>query len=117
MDLRRLRCCGCNRVERARWIATARTRATFAFRLRRKALDAAIATCAVRYSARDLLSQRRLVESLARCNSRGGRRWCCAEGKAVADRPDASRQAILRRALRGGAGDPSWAGGRGGGWV
>src|SRR6266545_2062382 len=81
MDLRRLRCCGCNRVERARWIATARTRATFAFRLRRKALDAAIATCAVRYSARDLLSQRRLVESLALCTQEAGRVGVARKGK------------------------------------
>src|SRR6266545_4819617 len=126
MGLRRLVAAGAIAPGVLAWIATARTRATFAFRPRRKALDAAIATRVVRYSARHLLSQRRLVESLARCNSRGGSRWCCAQGKALAHRSGASQQAIRTGASRGGAADQCrprgrradfvgelWGGGRG----
>src|SRR5262249_30053562 len=60
---------------------------------RRKARhhDAAIATRAVRYSARDLLSQRRLLESLAHCHAGRGARGCRAQGAALADRAGASR--------------------------
>src|SRR5215510_3349724 len=56
--------------------------------------DAAIATRAVRYSARDLLSQRRLLESLAHCHAGRGPRWRRAQGAALADRSGASRRAI-----------------------
>src|SRR5262249_49240373 len=63
---------------------------------RRKArhYDAALATRAVRYSARDLLSQRRLLESLAHCHAGRGPRRRRAQGAALADRSGASRRAI-----------------------
>src|SRR6266481_5322429 len=60
---RRLALC----LSRAPSIVTGGARATLASRLTREArrLDAAIATHALRYSARDLLPQRRLLEPFA----------------------------------------------------
>src|SRR6516225_9546695 len=74
---------------------------------RRKALhhDAAIATRVVRYSARDLLSQRRLLESLAHCHAGRGARRRRAQGAALADRAGPSRRPIRTRAARGGVAD------------
>src|SRR2546425_11538818 len=67
--------------------------------------DAAIATRAVRYSARDLLSQRCLLESLAHCHPGRRARRRRTQGTALADRSGASRRAIWTRAPRGGAAD------------
>src|SRR5262249_48453313 len=62
---------------------------------RRKArhYDAAIATRAVRYSARDLLSQRRLLEPLAHRHAGCRARRRRAQGAALPDRSGASRRA------------------------
>src|SRR5262245_25960108 len=66
---------------------------------------AAIATRAVRYSARGLLPQRRVVESVADRDPGGRARRRRAQGAALADRSGAARQAIRARAARGGAAD------------
>src|SRR6266853_1056304 len=89
---RRLALC----LSRAPSIVTGGARATLASRLTREArrLDAAIATHAVQYSARDLLPQRRLLEPVAHRHARGRPRRRRAQGKALGDRSGASAAAI-----------------------
>src|SRR6516225_7207472 len=80
-------------------------RSSLARRRKARHHDAAIATRVVRYSARDLLSQRRLLESLAHCHAGRGARRRRAQGAALADRAGPSRRPIRTRAARGGAAD------------
>src|SRR6516164_5537131 len=68
-------------------------RSSLARRRKARHHDAAIATRAVRYSARDLLSQRRLLESLAHCHP--GRGACRRRAAARLINADADDVALI----------------------
>src|SRR5712691_10112057 len=83
-------------------MAAARARATLGSRHREGTGNAAVATRAVRYSARDLLPQRRLLEPAADRDASSGARRRRAQGAALADRSGVSRRAIRTRPPRRG---------------
>src|SRR5262249_5894520 len=72
---------------------------------RERTSDAALATCALRHAARDLLPQRSGVEPAAAGDARGGTGGRRAQGSALGDRPGGARPAVHPRTRSGGGPD------------